>query len=125
MKRRMYGLMILLALVMSLAACGGAGTAATEPETETAVTEETESAVPAETEAAAETEAEPEAVAASVVLVLSTETPKDSGAPVTVPAALPPISVIDWPQGSVFLAANVRPFKLVTESTLKLYFVFS
>ena len=62
MKRRMYGLMILLALVMSLAACGGAGTAATEPETETAVTEETESAVPAETEAAAETEAKTESV---------------------------------------------------------------
>ena len=70
------------------------------------------------------TEAEPEAVAASVVLVLSTETPKDSGAPVTVPAALPPISVIDWPQGSAVTAANVRPFKLVTASALKMYFVF-
>ena len=55
MKRRMYGLMILLALVMSLAACGGTGTVSNEP-AETAAETETAAAAQEETEAPAETE---------------------------------------------------------------------
>ena len=68
--------------------------------------------------------ADPAAVASNVVLVFASETPKDAGALLTVPAIFPLISVMDLPYGSVVTVPNVSPLRFVFEVESKVYFVF-